>query len=78
MVSSQSSIGFAPNLPIIDSDYIQALRQKRVTAIAMEYLQADDGTLPLVRIMSEIAGISSRANCCRIIKSSEARKGTLG
>ncbi|MBK6860130.1 MAG: alanine dehydrogenase [Saprospiraceae bacterium] len=65
------------NFPIIDSDYIQALRQKRVTAIAMEYLQADDGTFPLVRIMSEIAGISVVQTAAELLSHPKQGKGLL-
>ena len=65
------------NFPIIDSEYIQALRQKRVTAIAMEYLQADDGTFPLVRIMSEIAGISVVQTAAEVLSHPKQGKGLL-
>ena len=34
----------------------QVLVKKRVTAVAYETIQADDGTLPLLRPMSEVAG----------------------
>ena len=30
------------HLPMISADYIQLLRQKRVTSLAMEYMQSDD------------------------------------
>lgn len=65
------------HLPVIDHEYIQALRQKRVTAIAMEYLQADDGTFPLVRIMSEIAGISVVQTAAELLSNPVTGKGLL-
>lgn len=65
------------HLPVIDSEYIQALRQKRVTAIAMEYFQADDGTFPLVRIMSEIAGISVVQTAAELLSNPKHGKGLL-
>ena len=46
-------------IPLISSDYINKLRQKRVIALAMEYMKDDDGSFPLVRILSELAGISA-------------------
>ncbi len=46
-------------LPIITAEYLYKLKNKRVIALAMEYLQDDDGTFPLVRIMSELAGLSA-------------------
>lgn len=65
------------HLPVIDHEYIQALRQKRVTAIAMEYLQADDGTFPVVRIMSEIAGISVVQTAAELLSNPITGKGLL-
>ncbi len=47
-------------IPIITDDYVEKLRKKRVTAIAMEYVQADDGSYPVVRIMSDPA-------CCTAV-----------
>ncbi|MBI5219402.1 MAG: alanine dehydrogenase [Bacteroidia bacterium] len=40
-------------------EYIRKLIQKRVTALAFEYLKDDNGHFPIVRYMSEIAGSSS-------------------
>lgn len=65
------------HLPVISQEYIQTLRKKRVTAIAMEYLQADDGTFPLVRIMSEIAGISVVQTAAELLSNPIHGKGLL-
>lgn len=65
------------HLPVIDQEYIQILRQKRVTAIAMEYLQADDGTFPIVRIMSEIAGISVVQTAAELLSNPVLGRGLL-
>jgi alanine dehydrogenase len=46
-------------LPTLSTEYINALRNKRVTAIAMEYMKDGNGSFPIVRIMSEIAGLSA-------------------
>ena len=43
-------------LPVLKDDYLEKLKSKRITALAMEYLQSEDGNYPIVRIMSEIAG----------------------
>ncbi len=43
-------------LPALHDTYLESLRAKRITALAMEYLQSDEGDYPFVRIMSEIAG----------------------
>ena len=46
-------------LPVLKDDYLDNLKKKRITALAMEYLQSEDGSYPIVRIMSEIAGMSA-------------------
>lgn len=43
-------------LPVLKDDYLVKLKNKRITALAMEYLRSEDGNYPIVRIMSEIAG----------------------
>ncbi len=45
------------HLPYITDEYIRTLLKKKVTAIAMEYLQAENGSFPIVRVMSELAGM---------------------
>jgi len=46
-------------LPVLKDEYLNKLKVKRITALAMEYLQSEDGSNPIVRIMSEIAGTSA-------------------
>lgn len=43
----------------ISEDYFRKLLNKRVTAIAFEYIQDKAGTFPVIRAMSEIAGNTS-------------------
>ncbi len=64
-------------LPIISADYINKLRQKRVIALAMEYIQDDSGTFPIVRIMSELAGISSMLTAAELMATTSGGKGVL-
>lgn len=65
------------HIPIITAEYIHKLKEKRVTALAMEYLQDDDGTYPVVRIMSEIAGISSMQTAAELLTNSTGGMGVL-
>lgn len=65
------------HLPVIEGDYIQTLRQKRVTSIAMEYLQAEDGSFPLVRVMSEIAGLAVIHTAAELLTNSNKGRGVL-
>lgn len=64
-------------IPIISEQYIDRLRQKRVIAIAMEYLQARDGSFPVVRIMSEIAGISAILTAAQLLTNEKGGRGVL-
>ncbi len=59
MMHSDQLLISALQLPYISSDYIRRLRQKRVTALALEYIRDNSGTFPIVRMMSEIAGLSA-------------------
>ncbi len=45
-------------IPLISAEYINRLREKRVIALAMEYIKDEVGSFPIVRIMSEMAGLS--------------------
>ncbi|HMS29252.1 MAG TPA: alanine dehydrogenase [Saprospiraceae bacterium] len=65
------------HLPGMTPEFIQTLRQKRVTAIAMEYLQAEDGTFPIVRIMSEIAGLAVIHTGAELLSDPTRGKGVL-
>ena len=64
-------------LPVANTEYIQALRQKRVTALAMEYLQAEDGSFPLVRVMSEIAGLAVIHTAAELLTNTHKGSGVL-
>jgi len=74
----QDQILISPlQIPIITDEYIESLRKKRVTAIAMEYLQAEDGSFPVVRIMSEIAGISAMHTAAELLSNVKGGRGVL-
>jgi len=64
-------------IPIISADYIEALRKKRVIAVAMEYMQAEDGSFPVVRVMSEIAGISAMHTAAELLSNARGGRGVL-
>jgi len=64
-------------LPTISSDYIYKLRQHRVIALAMEYIKDDSGSFPVVRIMSEMAGISAILTAAELMASTGGGKGVL-
>ncbi|HMV23334.1 MAG TPA: alanine dehydrogenase [Saprospiraceae bacterium] len=47
------------HLPMLTRDFFIKLKSKRVIAIAIEYIQDQVGSFPVVRSMSEMAGIST-------------------
>ncbi|MEM9983631.1 MAG: alanine dehydrogenase [Bacteroidota bacterium] len=49
----------AVNLGSLAPDYLQALIKKNITAIGFEFIKSTDGSMPLVQMMSEIAGVAS-------------------
>ena len=64
-------------LPIVTAEYLHRLKSKRVIALAMEYLQDDDGTFPLVRIMSEMAGLNAMLTAAELLTNANGGKGVL-
>lgn len=64
-------------LPIISADYINRLRQKRVIALAMEYIRDESDTFPIVRTMSEMAGLSAMLTAAELLSSTGGGKGIL-
>ena len=64
-------------LPTLSESYVDRLLRHRVMAVAMEYLQAADGSYPLVRTMSEIAGITAIQTAAELLCRSEFGRGVL-
>ena len=65
-------------LPIISAEYIYKLKAKRVIALAMEYIKEDEaGTFPIVRIMSELAGLTAIQTAAELLATTSGGKGVL-
>ena len=64
-------------LPELKKKVIDELSKKKVVAIAMEYLMDKDGTFPLVRIMSELAGRAAILTSAELMTNSSSGNGTL-
>jgi alanine dehydrogenase len=60
-----------------DRDLTEALLQKKVTGLAYETLQLDDGSLPLLIPMSEIAGRIGAQEAAGLLKKHGGGKGLL-
>jgi alanine dehydrogenase len=73
-----SQILIAPlQLPLISAEYVNRLLQKRVIALAMEYIKDDSDMFPVVRIMSEMAGLSAMLTAAELLSSTGGGKGVL-
>jgi len=73
-----NQILFSPlHMPIITADFINKLRQKRVIALAMEYIKDEIGTFPVVRIMSEMAGLNAMLTAASLLTNTRGGKGVL-
>jgi alanine dehydrogenase len=59
------------------TESIQKLMQKKVTAIAYEYLENEDGYMPFVHQMSQIAGVTSITIASEYLSKSRNGKGVL-
>ncbi len=64
-------------IPSLSADYIHKLKEKKVIALAMEYIQDEVGSYPVVRIMSEIAGTSAVTTAASLLSKSRGGKGIL-
>ncbi len=65
------------HIPTLTEEFILLLKKKKVNAIAMEYLQAENGSFPIVRIMSEIAGMSIIQTASELLSSTNGGRGVL-
>jgi len=58
-------------------EYFQALGQKRITALAFEFIRDDDGSYPAVKSLSEIAGTASILIAAELMINQQFGKGLL-
>lgn len=57
--------------------YIRSLMEKKITAIAFEYLKSPDGIYPIVRSISEIAGTTAISIASEYLSSNNGGKGEM-
>lgn len=65
------------HMPLLTEEYIQTLRNKRIIAVAMEYLKDKNDSFPIVRILSEIAGLSAVLTAAELLSVSSQGRGVL-
>lgn len=58
-------------------EYFEALSKKKITALAFEYLKDEDGSLSMVKSLSEIAGTASVLISAELMINNEFGKGLL-
>ncbi|MGB1216544.1 MAG: alanine dehydrogenase, partial [Saprospiraceae bacterium] len=65
------------HLPTVSGEYINKLKQKRVIALAWEYIKDQVGSFPIVRIISEMAGTTAMLTAAELMSNSSGGQGVL-
>lgn len=74
----QEKIIISPlQLPSLNQEYFLKLKEKKITALSMEYLQSEDGSFPIVRIMSEMAGVVALQTAAELLSNTNGGRGVM-
>lgn len=65
------------HLLLISKEYILKLKARKILAMAMEYLKYDDGSFPVIRISSEIAGRLAILTAAELLSNNAGGRGVL-
>ena len=65
------------HLPTLTDTFFMRMKNKRVTALAMEYMRDNSGMYPFVRMMSEMAGLSAMQTAAELLSASGGGRGVL-
>jgi alanine dehydrogenase len=77
MMNPQSVLFSAMQIKTQTKEFFQALAEKRITAIAFDYIQDQHGIYPLVKSLSEIAGIASVLIAAELMNNNNLGNGLL-
>ncbi len=77
MINPETVIISAIQLKTKKKSYFEALAQKKITALAFEYIKDEDGSYPAVKSLSEIAGTASILIAAELMITDEFGKGLL-
>jgi alanine dehydrogenase len=77
MMTPQAILISAIQLKTRKKAYFEALTQKKITALAFEYIKDEDGSYPAVKSLSEIAGTASILIAAELMITNEFGKGLL-
>lgn len=61
----------------LEKDYITELLRKRVTALAYEFIEDKAGGMPVIRVLSEIAGIAAISVASQYLSTAESGRGVV-
>lgn len=76
LVEGQTLVGIL-NMPSARREKIEALIHKRITAIAYEQIQLDDGTLPVLKPLSQIGGRMAAQIAAGLLQNDRGGNGVL-
>lgn len=76
-INPQSVLFSALQLKTQNKKYFEALAKKRITAIAFDFISDEHGVYPVVKSLSEIAGISSILIAAELMSNSNKGNGLL-
>jgi alanine dehydrogenase len=77
MMTGGQTLISALQLSVQPKEILQKLMQKKITAIAWDYIQDEDGSYPVVRTMGEIAGTTSITIAAELLSNFETGKGVM-
>lgn len=77
MLTPQAILISALQLKTQKKKYFEALAKKRITAIAFDYIKDELGTYPIVKSLSEIAGIATIHIASELMSSANGGNGLL-
>ncbi len=77
MMNNQSIIISSIQLKTRKKEYFEALKKKKITALAFEYIKDEDGYFPAVKSLSEIAGTASILVAAELMTSNKLGNGLL-
>lgn len=77
MINPETIIISAIQLKTRRKEYFEALTKKKIIALAFEYIKDDDGSYPIVKSLSEIAGTASILIASELMINNQFGKGLL-
>lgn len=77
MMNPQTILISALQIKTRKKDYFEALKKKKITALAFEYIKDDDNSFPAVKSLSEIAGTASILVAAELMTCGKGGNGLL-